>query len=88
MFVSERKRQQKIRGDTRRLQIGPSTGSTEEKSIQIPQAHNGACRGSDGVAEKMPKQVHSVVRGHYVADGQQTTGKDLFITWLAYSLNA
>lgn len=25
---------------------------TEEKSIHIPEAHNGACRGSDGVAQK------------------------------------
>lgn len=54
LLVKERKKKrlQKICGDTRGLLIGSSTSCTEEKSIHIPGAHNGACRGSDGEAEK------------------------------------
>ena len=67
----------KICGDTRGLLIGSSTGCTEEKSIHIPEAHNGACRGSDRVTE-MPKQVHSAVSralcGRWPAGSRQSQG--------------
>lgn len=70
-----KKRPQKICGDTRGLLIGSSRSCTEEKSIHIPQAHNGACRGSDGIAEKCQSRYTAQLGGHYVADGQQSTGK-------------
>lgn len=74
-------------GDTRGLLIGSSTSCTEEKSIHIPEAHNGACRGSGGVAEKCQSRYTVQLRGHYVTDGQHSTGRatDLYISWLAYS---
>ena len=84
MFVSK-KILQKICGDTRRLLIGSSTSCTEEKSIHIPEAHNGACRGSDGVAKKCQSRYTVQLGGHYVADGQHSRGKakNLYISWLA-----
>lgn len=39
----------------------------------------------------MPEQVYTVqLGGHYVADGQQSKGKaeDLYMSWLAHSLQA
>lgn len=84
VFVSE-KILQKICGDTRGLLIGSSTSCTEEKSVDIPEAHNGACRGSDGVVEKCQSRYTVLLGGHYVADGQHTIGKakDVLISWLA-----
>lgn len=74
MFVGER-RLQTICGDTRGLLIGSSTCCTEEKSIHIPEAHNGACRGSDGGAEQWQSRYTVQSGGHYMEDGQQSTGK-------------
>lgn len=84
IFVCE-KRLQKICGDTRGLRIGSSTSCNEEKSIRIPEAHNGGCRGSDEVAQKCQSRYTVQFGGHYVADGQHSTGKakDLLISWMA-----
>lgn len=72
------------------LLIGSSTSCTEEKSIHIPEAHNGACRGSDGVAEKCQSRYTVQLRGHCMADGQHRTGKvrDLYISWSAQTPHA
>ncbi len=75
MFVYE-KRLQKICGDTRGLLIGSSTSRTEENSIHIPEAHNGACRGSNGVAQKCQSRytVHlgRALHGRWPAQYRQT----------------
>lgn len=75
MFVSK-KRLQKIWGDTRGLLIGSSTSCTEEKSIHIPEAHNGACRGSDGVTQKCQSRYTALLGGQCMADDQQGRSKD------------
>lgn len=44
------------------------------KSIRIPEAHNGACMGSDGRAEKCQSRYTEPIGGWYhVADGQHST---------------
>lgn len=44
------------------------------KSIRIPEAHNVACRGSDGRAEKCQSRYTEPIGGWYhVADGQHST---------------
>lgn len=48
----------------------------------------GPAGGLMGLQRKCQSRYTVWLGGRYVADGQHTTGKDLFITWLAYSLNA
>lgn len=86
MFVCE-KRLQNICGDTTGLLIGSSTSWSEKDSIHIPEAHNGACRGSDGVAQKCQSRYTVQFGGHYVADGQHSTSTSeyLLILWMSCS---